>query len=138
MRRAKAMVMQTSTMHRVELLQHRLGIRFESWSSRDGSVVLMRRYGEDSWAAVVDRHVVTDADRMNGPMACQSAPGEEPDPTMVSADPEELALRLAMQERLHLVFDKTGETDDPCLETASTPLEAAADDQDDATDPCLA
>jgi len=111
--------MQNRTLHRVELLQHRLGIRFESWSSHDGAIVLLRRYGEDRWSAVVDRHVVTDADRMNGPMAFLSAPGEEPDPTMSATTPEELAVRLALQEHLHAVFDR------PAAEVPDLVAEAA-------------
>jgi hypothetical protein len=101
---AKAMGMRTR--HRIEVLRHQTDAFHEAWRSQDGSVSLLRKRGESGWRAVVDRHAVLDADRINGPMAWAAAPGEEPEPWMEAGSPAELARRLAAQDAIHCIFDR--------------------------------
>lgn len=92
--------------HRIHVVHHILDDQHESWCSKDGDVVLMRPRGQRHWKAVVDAVVVTDAERLNGPLAYEARPGEEPDATMLDPSPEGLAHRLAMQEHVHVVFER--------------------------------
>ncbi len=86
-------------MHRIHALQHCLEEQHESWSSPDGCVVLLRQRGQKEWRAVVDVVLVTDAERVNGPLTWDE------DPAMRAPTAHELAAKLAKQERIHLVFD---------------------------------
>lgn len=88
---------------RVEVVQYRTASAGEEWRSADGAVILRRAAGQPHWQALVDGFRVHDADRLNNamspvPLTVEQCP-------LVAVDPHEMAVRLALQESLHVLFD---------------------------------
>lgn len=91
--------------HRVELVQHSIDDLHEGWTSPDGSVALLRDRGAATWRAVVDRVQVIDPEILNGSAGALRLEPEGPeDALMTAGTARALAVRLALQEHLHLVF----------------------------------
>lgn len=93
-----------ATVHRLEVMEHATDKLMESWSNARGDVLLVRRIGESDWMAFIDHVAVTDAERLNGPMAYADEGQGEQDARMRAPGAGALARLLALQEHMHLVF----------------------------------
>lgn len=86
--------------HRVEVLRHERDATWESWSNPDRSVRVQRRIDGPRWGIEVDGRPVMELDRQarDGQISITGTP-------LAAASLKELALRVSLQRRLHLVFD---------------------------------